>query len=192
MLPWPCDCGSPQGPSRTLSFFFLFSLLLFWEYVLVFLLFLKSCWKHCIFSSCSQTSEPRRSLSRPFLREPRPPERSPHSPALWTGGHPLPCPPARLPSTLALTSLQVVCTVFLGPTSSLFCTIILHCSKSVLLAFVQHVRASGAEKRSPLFFKILANWRNILNHLRNTTSLKCLWTVFWYQLCVGIPKLKLF
>ena len=61
MLPWPCDYGHPRVQVISYVFFFLFSLLLFWECVLIF-----SSWdptESTVFCSCSQTSVSKQYLS---------------------------------------------------------------------------------------------------------------------------------
>lgn len=70
----------------------------------------------------------------------------------------------------------------------IFFPIIPHCSKSAPLAFVQHIDQVGQRRGPTPLFKTFENWKNILNHLKNSINLKCLWTVFCYQLCIGIPK----
>ena len=61
MLPWPRDYGHPRIQVVSYVFFLLFSLLLFWECVLIF-----SSWdpaESTVLSSCSQTSVSKHYLS---------------------------------------------------------------------------------------------------------------------------------
>ena len=174
------DCGHPRAQVISYAFFsLLFSLLLFWECVLIF-----SFWDPAestvFFSSCSQTSVSKHSLSLGPFWEP-----------LWSPRPPVtPGPPGgQAPWLWPLCRWWAL--FFWDPCRPLFWIIMLLQICSVGICATCETKW-GRGKVPPSTFLRLANWRNILNHLKSTVSFKCSWRIFCYQLCTGIPKLKWF